>query len=109
MSKNFDALNTWTLVAFKQDMGPVMKLAPCHNKAGEAFKCLAFSKARDAEYTFVYFSKKLNVPEGGQAFKDWLIENASQLKVAENLSATGNTCYTLYKEGGSWEDLTGCI
>ena len=40
MSKNFDALNTWTLVAFKQDMGPVMKLAPCHNSAGEAFKCL---------------------------------------------------------------------
>lgn len=110
MSKNFDAKNTWSLVAFKQDMGPVMQKATCHNSAGEAFKCLAFSKAKGADkHTFVSFSKKLNVPEDVQEFKDWLIENVSQLKVAENISATGNICYTLYKEGGSWDDLTDCI
>lgn len=105
----FDAKTT-TLVEFKKLHGPVMQRSSFTNKETlEVFPCLAFAPTKDAKsHVFVSFSKKLDVPTGAE-FRDWLIANKDVLRVAENISKAGNTCYTLYKESSSWEDLTDCF
>lgn len=87
-------IKAWTLLEFKEEFGPTVKIAPFTNKEGEEFKSLAFISEESA-ITLVSFSKV------GELTPKQLKAKKHDLRVV----LTDNNKYKLCEDHSDWETV----